>query len=104
VSYTAQQRTREFGIRIALGARRGKVMVLVFHQVLILTLAGSLIGVCAAVLLTRVLTKLLFNVSPLDATSFLTSVVLLGLISVAACLIPALRAAHLDPVRALRSE
>jgi putative ABC transport system permease protein len=71
---------------------------------LMLTLAGTVTGVGAALLLTRVLAQLLFQIGPFDATSFASSVVLLGLISVAACVIPALRAAHLDPVDALRSE
>jgi putative ABC transport system permease protein len=104
VSYTALQRTREFGIRIAVGATRGNVIALVLHQGLVLTFAGSLIGISAALLLTRALTKLLFEVSPFDVTSFFYSAVLLGAISLAACLLPALRAAHLDLTRALRSE
>ena len=104
VSYTTTQRMREFGIRIAVGATRGHVMTVVFRHGLMLTLAGTVTGVGAALLLTRVLTQLLFQISPFDATSFTLSVVLLGLISVAACVIPALRAARLDPVDALRSE
>ena len=104
VSYTTIQRTREFGIRIAVGATRGHVMAVVFRHGLMLTLAGTVTGVGAALLLTRVLAQLLFQIGPFDATSFASSVVLLGLISVAACVIPALRAAHLDPVDALRSE
>jgi predicted permease len=104
VSYTTQQRTREFGIRIAVGAARSDLMGVVFRYGLVLTLAGALIGVGAALLFTRTLTQLLFGISPVDATSFGFSVVLLGLISLVACLIPALRAAQLDPVRALRSE
>jgi ABC-type antimicrobial peptide transport system permease subunit len=104
VSYTTLQRTREFGIRIAVGARRANVIALVFRQGLILTLVGSLIGLGAALLLTRALTRLLFSVSPLDAASFISAVILLGLISVAACLIPAFRGASTDPVQALKSE
>ena len=104
VSYTTLQRTREFGIRIAVGATRGNVMAVVFRHGLMLTLAGTATGVGVAILLTRALAGLLYQVSPLDATSFVSSVALLGLISVAACVIPALRAAHLDPVNTLRSE
>ncbi len=104
VSWTTLQRTREFGIRIAVGATRGNVMAVVFRQGLLLTLIGTSIGVGAAVLLSRVLAQLLFGISPLDAISFCSSIVLLGLISVAACIVPALRSAQVDPVRALRSE
>lgn len=104
VSWTTTQRTREFGIRIAVGATRSHVMAVVFRQGLILTLIGASIGVGAALLITRALARLLFGISPLDATSFCSSVVLLGLLSVAACVVPALRSAFLDPVRALKSE
>lgn len=104
VSYTTLERRREFGIRIALGATRSNVMAVVLHQGLILTMAGIGAGVVAALLITRLLAQLLFEISPLDATSFFASFVLLGLISIVACVIPALRAANLDPVHALRSE
>jgi predicted permease len=104
VSYTTLERRREFGIRIALGATRSDVMAVVLHQGLVLTMAGIGAGVVAALLITRVLAQLLFEIGPLDATSFFASFVLLGLISIIACVIPALRAAHLDPVHALRSE
>jgi predicted permease len=104
VSYTTLERKREFGIRIALGATRSNVMAVVLHQGLLLTMAGIVAGVVAALLITRMLAQLLFEISPLDATSFFVSFVLLGLISILACVIPALRAAYLDPVRALRGE
>jgi predicted permease len=104
VSYTTQQRTREFGIRIAVGAARSDLMGGVFRYGLILTLMGTTIGAGAALLLTRMLRKLVFGVNSLDLTSFGLSVVLLGVVALAACLIPALRAARIDPVRALRAE
>lgn len=104
VSWTTLQRTREFGIRIAVGATRGNVMAVVFRQGIILTIIGASIGVGAALLLTRTLAQTLFGVSPLDAKSFCLSVALLGLLSIAACVIPALRSAFLNPVHALRSE
>jgi predicted lysophospholipase L1 biosynthesis ABC-type transport system permease subunit len=104
VSWTTLQRTREFGIRIAVGATRCNVMAEVFRQGLVLAPIGTAIGVVASMLTTRALGQLLFGISPLDATSFCSSVILLGLISVFACVIPALRSAYLDPVRALRSE
>jgi putative ABC transport system permease protein len=104
VSWSTLQRTREFGIRIAVGATRGNVMAVVFREGLILTLVGAAIGVGVALLMTRALVQLLFEISPLDATSFCSPLVVLGLLSMAACLVPALRSAYLDPVRALSSE
>jgi ABC-type antimicrobial peptide transport system permease subunit len=104
VAYTTLERRREFGIRIALGATRSNVMTVVFRHGLLLTLAGITIGLGAALLITRVLTQLLFQISPSDATSFFLSFVLLGFISIVACIIPALRTAPLDPVHALRSD
>jgi putative ABC transport system permease protein len=85
------QRSRESRIRIAVGATRGNVMAVVLHQGLVLTLIATSIGEGAALPAARALTQLLFGISPLDATSFCPSVVLLGFLSVAACVIPALR-------------
>jgi ABC-type antimicrobial peptide transport system permease subunit len=104
ISYTTSQRTREFGIRIALGATPGRVISGVLHQGFVLVAAGSLIGVGAALALTRTLSSLLFEISPLDATSFTAGVVLLGFVALFACVIPAWRASRVDPMDALRTE
>jgi putative ABC transport system permease protein len=104
ISYTTSQRTREFGIRIALGATPGRVISGVLHQGFVLVAAGSLIGVGAALALTRTLSSLLFEVSPLDATSFSAGVALLGFMALCACVIPAWRASRVDPMDALRTE
>ncbi|HEX6773262.1 MAG TPA: ABC transporter permease [Acidobacteriaceae bacterium] len=104
VSYTTLERRHEFGIRIALGATRRNVMAVVLRHGLMLATAGISAGVLAAIMITRVLAQLLFEISPLDAASFFLSFVLLGAISLVACIIPAMRVAYLDPVRALRSE
>jgi predicted permease len=104
VSYAASQRTREFGIRIAVGAPRVSLTALVFRQGMVLTLAGCLAGVGASLLLTRALEHLLFEVGPLDALSFILSVVLLGMLSAVACIVPAVRAAYVEPMKALRAE
>ncbi len=104
VSYAASQRTREFGIRIAVGARRGSLTALVFRQGMMLTLAGCAAGVGVSLLLTRTLEHLLFEVSPLDTASFVLSVVLLGMLAAIACLVPAIRAARVEPMTALRTE
>ena len=78
--------------------------LVVLRHGLVLTTAGMLIGIGGALFLTRTLTRLLFQVSPFDGMSFLSSVVLLGLISIAAFLIPAVGAARLNPMRVLRGE
>jgi putative ABC transport system permease protein len=104
VSYTTAQRTREFGIRIALGATRGRVVSDVLRHALRLTAIGSALGVGAAVFITSALAKLLFEVSPMDVFSFSGALGLLVLISIGACLLPAWRACHVDPMVALRYE
>ncbi len=104
VSYATSQRTREFGIRIALGATRGRVISGVLHEGFILAATGSLLGVGAALALTRLLENLLFEISPLDLTSFTAGVALLAIVALCACLIPAWRASRVDPMVALRAE
>jgi len=104
VSYTTAQRNREFGIRIALGATRGRVVSHVLRHGLLLTAVGSLCGVGAALLISNAFSKLLFEVGPIDGFSFTGAVGLLALISICACLLPAWRACHVDPMVALKSE
>jgi predicted permease len=104
MSYTTSQRTREFGIRIALGATPGRVISGVLHQGFVLVAAGSLLGVGAALALTRTLSSLLFEISPLDVMSFTAGVALLGIVALCGCVIPAWRASRVDPMDALRTE
>jgi predicted permease len=104
VSYTTQQRTREFGVRIALGATQASVMSQVFRQGLALTASGAAIGAGGALWATRALAHILFEVSPLDPVSFACAIALLAVISTCACLLPAWRASRLDPMKALRTE
>ena len=104
VSYATSQRTREFGIRIALGATRGRVISAVLHEGFVLAAIGSIIGVGAALAVTRTLSNLLFEISPLDAASFTAGVALLAFVALCACLIPAWRASRVDPIIALRSQ
>jgi putative ABC transport system permease protein len=104
VSYITAQRTREFGIRIALGATRGRVVSDVLRHALLLTAIGSAFGIGAALFITSAFSKLLFEVNPVDAFSFSGALGLLAVISIFACLLPAWRACHVDPIAALRYE
>jgi putative ABC transport system permease protein len=104
ISYSVSQRTRELGIRIALGASRERVVRLVLGQGLALTVGGVALGLAGAFWLTRVLSALLFGVQPTDPITFATvAIVLLGIASMASYL-PARRAARVDPVIAMRAE
>jgi putative ABC transport system permease protein len=104
VGYTVVQRTREIGVRVALGATRRQVMRLVVGQALALGVVGVAAGLAAAGLLTRLMRDLLFEISPTDPTTFAGVAVLLVLATIAASAIPARRATRIDPMTALRSE
>jgi putative ABC transport system permease protein len=104
ISYATSQRAREFGIRIALGATRGRVISYVLRGSVVLTTLGSLIGVLGAVFLSRLFSSLLFEISPLDILSFSSGVALLALISIGSSLFPAWRASRVDPIIAMQSE
>lgn len=104
VSFAASQRTHEIGIRMALGANRRDILLLVLRQGLILVIGGVLSGVLLAWALTRSMATLLVGVSPTDALTFVTATLLLGGIGLWACYAPARRAMRLDPMVALRYE
>ncbi len=104
VAYSVRQRTTEIGIRIALGASRIQVLGMILRQALQLILAGLLIGLAGALVFTRILTSSLYDVRALDPVTFLAVPVLLLLVTLAASLIPAQRAASVDPMQALRAE
>jgi putative ABC transport system permease protein len=104
VSYVVSQRTREIGVRMALGAARRDIARLVLQEGLGLSLTGIAIGVLGALVLTRLMVVLLFNVSPTDPTTFAGVSVLLALIALLACYLPARRAASVQPLEAIRYE
>lgn len=104
VAYTTRQRIHEIGIRIALGARKGDVFRQVLGQGLRLTVAGLVVGVAVSLVATRFLRGLLFGVGAADWLTFATVAVLLCVVALAACYVPARRAASIEPMQALRTE
>ena len=104
VSQGVAERTREVGVRIALGASRSQVIRLFVGQGVVTTAVGVLIGIASALALARLVRDLLFQVQPTDALTFWSAVVTLMLVSTAACYIPARRAARVSPTIALRGE
>ena len=104
ISYAVSQRSRELGIRIALGASGANVMAHVLRPGIALAAAGVGIGLVASLALTRLIASLLFGVTPVDPVTFgAVAAVLLG-VAVAACAVPARRASRVDPLVAMRSE
>jgi predicted permease len=102
IAFSVNQRTQEFGIRMALGAQRTSVLSLVLGQGLALVLTGLAIGLAGALVLTRLLTTLLFGIQPTDGVTFVVVSMVLIAVAAVACLIPARRAASVDPMVALR--
>ena len=102
VSYSVTQRTHEIGIRMALGARAGNVLSLIMKNGVTLVFTGIVIGIAAALALTRFLTTLLFGVTPTDSVTFVVVSVVFFVIAIVASLIPAVRATRVDPLVALQ--
>jgi predicted permease len=104
MSYAVEQRTREIGVRAALGASRSDTLVLVLRQGFLLALIGVIAGLTAALGLTRLLASQLFGVKPSDPVTFAAVATILFTVALAATVIPALRASRIDPMLALRYE
>jgi putative ABC transport system permease protein len=104
LSYAVALRTREIGVRVALGAEPGRIMYLVLGEGMRLALIGVVLGLAGAFGMTRLLTTLLFGVSPTDAATFVAISLFLFVVALAASGIPAWRATRIDPVVALRAE
>ncbi|HEX3253112.1 MAG TPA: FtsX-like permease family protein, partial [Pyrinomonadaceae bacterium] len=104
MNYSVALRTREIGLRLAVGAQPRQVLLLILKQGFWLTMVGVLLGLAAAFALTRLLSGLLFGVAAVDVTTFATISLLLVIVSLLACYLPARRAMRIDPLRALRYE
>ena len=104
LSYVVSRRTREIGIRVAIGAGRGQVLKLVLAGGIGLALIGIVIGLAAAASLSKLMTTLLHDVKPVDPATFAAVAVVLTAVAIAASLVPAWRATRVDPVKALKME
>ncbi len=104
MSYTVTQRTREIGIRMAVGAKRADVLGMILRQGLLLTLAGVIVGLLLAAALSRSMAGLLFGIGPFDPSTFSCMAFLVALVATAAYAVPARRATKIDPMIALRYE
>jgi putative ABC transport system permease protein len=104
VSYVVAQRTNEFGVRVALGASPGTVLKEVLSSGMVLVGVGLVLGVAGAMGVTRILSGMLFGVTSMDFPTYVTASVLLSVVALVACVVPARRAMRVDPVEALRYE
>jgi putative ABC transport system permease protein len=104
LAYQITERTREFGVRMALGAKSGDILAMVIREGMMPAVAGVAIGLVGATLVTRVLASLLFETEPLDAVTFAGTAGVLLAAALVACCVPARRATRVDPSTALRAE
>jgi ABC-type antimicrobial peptide transport system permease subunit len=104
LSYSVAQRTREIGVRTALGASTRSVVELVVRQGTVITVTGLVGGMAVAAVIVRSLSAVLYGIGPYDAVTFAAVPVALALVAALASIAPALRAARIDPLKALRSQ
>jgi putative ABC transport system permease protein len=104
ISYIVSERSHEIGIRLALGARRGEILKMVLRQGLQLAVAGSGLGLIGAFIVSHLMAGLLYGVTPNDPVTFIGVSLVLTVVAVAACIVPARRATNVDPLEALRCE
>jgi putative ABC transport system permease protein len=104
LAYSVNQRTREIGLRMALGAQRNGVLRWIVGQGMVVAAAGIGIGLASAFVLSRLLAGLLFGIRPRDPLTFTSVALVLTLVAFAASLVPAIRASRVDPIAALRDE
>lgn len=104
ISYVVSERTREIGVRLALGAQRGEILGMVLRQGLGLAIGGAAVGLIGALIVSRLMAGLLYGVRPTDPLTFVGVTLVLTVVALAACYIPARRAMRVDPLVALRYE
>jgi ABC-type antimicrobial peptide transport system permease subunit len=104
LSFLVSQRTREIGVRIALGAQRGEVLYLVMKDGAKFSFAGIAVGLAGALLVTRLMSSELYGVSPLDPMTYLGVALVMAAVTLLACYVPTRRAMRVDPMVALRCE
>lgn len=104
ISYDVGQRTREIGLRMALGAQPSGVLRMVIREGMLLAFAGIVLGVAGALALGRFIESLLFNIKPTDPATFISVSIVLAIVALIACYLPARRAMHVEPMEALRYE
>jgi putative ABC transport system permease protein len=102
LAYSVSLRTKEIGLRMALGAGRGRVRGLVVREGMAVAVAGIAIGIAASVAVSRLITALVFGVSVRDASTYVGVAMVLAIVALASCVVPAVRASRVDPMAALR--
>jgi ABC-type antimicrobial peptide transport system permease subunit len=104
MAYTVSRRTNEIGIRMALGAEKRSVLMMIFRETSLLTTLGVLVGILGTLAATRLVASMLFGLKPNDPVTFATGVLLLFGVALMAAIVPAWRASSVDPMNALRHE